>query len=51
MIYHNFIGLLYTLEIMNGKYYINWNHILPINLLNFKQKKIYLSTTFSVQFY
>ena len=41
IIYHNLLGLLLTLEIMNGKYYINWINITPINIDNYKNSHIY----------
>jgi len=44
IIHHNFIGLLQTLEITNGKTYINWVNISPLNLDNYKQSKIYEKT-------
>jgi hypothetical protein len=44
IIFHNFLGLLQTLEIMNGKYYINWINIVPLNLDNYKQSYIYMKT-------
>ncbi len=44
IIYHNFIGLLQTLEIMNGKYYVNWVNIVPFNLSNYNTATLYLTT-------
>jgi hypothetical protein len=44
IIYNNMIGLLKTLEIMNGKYYINWINIVPLNLNNYKDSHIYKKT-------
>jgi hypothetical protein len=44
IIFNNFIGLLQTLEIMNGKYYINWVNIVPLNLTNYKESHIYKET-------
>jgi hypothetical protein len=44
VMYHNFIGLLQTLEIMNGKYYINWINIVPLNLKNYKESNLYKQT-------
>jgi hypothetical protein len=43
IIYHNFLGLLQSLEIMNGKYYVNWINIVPYNLNNY-----YTSTFFTI---
>jgi len=44
IIHHNYIGLLKTLEVMNGKYYINWINIIPIVLEDYKTSEIYLKT-------
>ena len=44
IIYHNFIGLLQTLEIINGKSYINWLNIVPLNLNNYIDSDIFKST-------
>ena len=44
IMYHNIIGLLETLEIINGKYYINWINIIPLNLNNYLTSKIYIKT-------
>ena len=44
IIHHNYIGLLRTLEIMNGKYYINWINIVPILLEDYKESEIYKKT-------
>jgi len=44
VIHHNFIGLLQTLEIINGKTYINWVNISPLNLDNYMTSKIYENT-------
>ena len=44
IIYHNFFGLLRTLEIMNGKYYVNWFNISPLNLENYYDSKIFEAT-------
>ena len=44
IIHQNFISLLKTLEIMNGKYYINWINIVPLNLTNYKYNILYQST-------
>jgi hypothetical protein len=42
MIHHNFIALLDTLSIINGKLYINWINITPI--LEYKESRIYKNT-------
>jgi len=44
VIHHNFIGLLQTIEIINGKTYINWVNISPLNLSNYMTSKIYENT-------
>ena len=44
IIYHNFLGLLQTLEIMNGKYYINWINIVPFHLNNYYDNIFYIKT-------
>jgi len=40
IIHHNYIGILKTLEIMNGKYYINWVNIVPLEE-DYKKTKLY----------
>ncbi len=44
VIHHNFIGLLQTLEITNGKTYINWVNISPINLTEYFTSIIFTRT-------
>jgi len=44
IMYHNLLGLLYSLEIMNGKYYINWINIRPINIATYKNNNLYINT-------
>jgi hypothetical protein len=44
IIHHNFLGILRSLTIMNGKYYINWVNIVPILKLNYKESDIYNET-------
>ena len=44
IIYHNFLATIQTLEIMNGKYYINWVNIVPINLEIYKGSNLYRAT-------
>lgn len=44
IIHHNFIGLLQTLEIINGKTYINWVNISPINLSEYFTSTIFTRT-------
>lgn len=44
IIHHNLIGLLHTLNITNGKCYINWVNIVPLNLSNYVDSKIFLDT-------
>ena len=48
---HNLIGLLQTLYIINGKSYINWINIIPININNYKQSKIYIHTINRLQYF
>jgi hypothetical protein len=49
LINHNLIGLLKTLEMMNGKYYINWINISPFNLDNYINSDIKIADpTFSL---
>jgi len=43
IIHHNYIGILKTLQIMNGKYYINWVNIVPLEE-NFKNSELYKKT-------
>ena len=44
LMYHNLFGLLQTLEIINGKSYINWVNIIPLNLNNYYESKIVQET-------
>lgn len=44
IIYHNFIALNDTLSIINGKLYINWINIVPLDLDNYKNSIIYNDT-------
>jgi hypothetical protein len=44
IIHNNFSGVLQTLEIMNGKLYINWINISPLNLSNYITSDIFKST-------
>ena len=44
IIINNFIGLLQTLNILNGKLYLNWINIVPFNLNNYNKSNIYLKT-------
>jgi hypothetical protein len=44
IIHNNFSGVLQTLEIMNGKLYINWINISPLNLSNYITSDIFIST-------
>jgi hypothetical protein len=44
LICHNFFGLLKTLEIMNGKYYVNWINYSPLNLENYYDSNIFKAT-------
>ena len=49
IIYHNFLGLLHSLEIMNGKYYVNWINIIPYNLNNYYDTNFYNITKETVK--
>ena len=40
----NFYGLLQTLDIINGKSYVNWVNIEPLNLNNYTESKIFKRT-------
>jgi hypothetical protein len=40
----NFYGLLQTLDIINGKSYVNWVNIEPLNLNNYSDSNIYKKT-------
>jgi hypothetical protein len=51
LIHYNFIGLLQTLEIMNGKYYINWINIVPLNLNNYNNSLLYARTVAQIDQY
>jgi hypothetical protein len=44
IIYHNFISLIDTLAIVNGKLYVNWINIVPLNLKNYENSRIYKNT-------
>ena len=44
LIFHNFLGTLQTLEIMNGKYYVNWINVVPLNLNNYMDSYIFKQT-------
>ena len=42
----NFYGLLQTLDIINGKTYINWINIQPLNLINYHNSYLYKETEY-----
>lgn len=44
IIYHNFMGLLETIRICNGKLYVNWVNVVPISDLNFENDEIFKNT-------
>jgi len=44
IIHHNYIGILKTIEIMNGKYYINWINIVPLLLEDYQTSELYIKT-------
>ena len=41
---HNFLGLLQTIEIINGKSYINWINIQPLSLNNYDESTFFIGT-------
>jgi hypothetical protein len=44
ILYNNFISILQTLDIVNGKLYVNWLNVLPLSLDNYKSSLIYQNT-------
>jgi len=44
IIKHNYIALLESIKILNGKLYINWVNIEPITIENYNEKSIYKNT-------
>ena len=44
IIIDNFYGLLQTLEIINGKSYINWINIQPLNINNYSESNLFKNT-------
>lgn len=46
IIENNFYGLLQTLDIINGKCYINWINIQPLNLINYHESNLYTKTDY-----
>jgi HrpA-like RNA helicase len=44
LLYHNLLSILNTLRMINGKLFINWINITPLNLENYKKSKIYNDT-------
>jgi DNA-binding protein Fis len=44
IIYHNFIALLETLSIINGKLYVNWLNIVPLSFKDYNDSEIYKAT-------
>ena len=47
IIEHNYTGILKTLQMMNGKYYVNWINIIPI--INYKESELYKRTVFGLR--
>ena len=41
---NNLLGLLQTLSIINGKTYVNWINIIPLNIENYQNSYIYINT-------
>ena len=44
LMHHNLIGLLQTLNIINGKCYINWVNIVPLNFSKYIGSKLFTET-------
>ena len=49
IIYHNYISILNTVRIINGKLFINWINVTPFNLTNYKRSNLYLNTIKGIQ--
>ena len=48
ILYHNFVSIIETLSMLNGKLYINWLNIYPIDIENYKDSIIFNKTTNTV---
>ena len=44
IIHNNFLAILQTVEMINGKHYINWLNMSPLNLDNYETSVLYLET-------
>ncbi len=44
IIHNNFLAILQTVEMINGKHYINWLNMSPLNLDNYDKSVLYLET-------
>ena len=44
IMYYNFIGLIYTLYIINGKSYVNWINIIPLDIDTYTDTPLFKST-------
>ena len=44
LIANNYMALLHTLEVVNGKLYLNWINIRPITINSYKKSKLYINT-------
>jgi len=44
IMYYNFIGLIYTLYIINGKSYVNWINIIPLDIDTYTDTRLFKST-------
>uniref|UniRef100_A0A6C0H7C3 Helicase ATP-binding domain-containing protein n=1 Tax=viral metagenome TaxID=1070528 RepID=A0A6C0H7C3_9ZZZZ len=44
IMYYNFIGLLHTLYIINGKSYVNWVNIIPLDINTYNDTLLFKST-------
>ena len=51
IIHHNFIALLESFKISNGKLYVNWINVQPVSLNIYKQKPLYLETKSKIKDY
>ena len=51
IIHHNFIALLESFKISNGKLYVNWINVQPVSLDIYKQKPFYQETKSKIKDY
>ena len=50
IIHENLCALLETIKIVNGKLYINWINVSPLNFNNYKDSKIYSTSSDEIKF-